>query len=154
MKVAVLSFAAFVVFVANVTVAGGVPTLAQVYVSEGSPASAAARTLSAAVVVGAVPRTAVAAVATVGVWFGADVTVTLAVPLTAPALAVTVNGPFRGSWQGVRRILRCQPWGGEGYDPPPGWEEYVAKHPDAAYRGRRSCDIDHSHPPENPDNPL
>jgi len=45
---------------------------------------------------------------------------------------------------GLLRILRCNPWGGQGYDPPPGWEEYVAKHPDAAYVGRRGCDIDHS----------
>ncbi len=51
--------------------------------------------------------------------------------------AVTINGPFRGAWQGVCRIFRCNPWGGMGYDPPPGWEEYVAKHPDAAYVGRR-----------------
>ncbi len=51
--------------------------------------------------------------------------------------AVTVNGPIRGTWQGIWRICRCNPWGGQGYDPPPGWEEYVAKHPDAAYVGRR-----------------
>ena len=54
--------------------------------------------------------------------------------------AVTVNGPFKGAWQG----LRCNPFGGQGYDPPPGWEEYVAKHPELAYIGRRECDIDHS----------
>lgn len=59
--------------------------------------------------------------------------------------AVRVNGPVRGSLQGVWRILRCNPWGGQGYDPPPGWEEYVAKHPEAAYVGRRPCDIDPSH---------
>lgn len=53
--------------------------------------------------------------------------------------AVTTNGAFRGSMQGLYRILRCNPWGGHGYDPPPGWEEYVAKHPEAAYVGRRSC---------------
>lgn len=58
--------------------------------------------------------------------------------------AVTVNGPLIGSWQGFVRILRCNPWGGQGYDPPPGWEEYVAKHPEAAYKGRRPCDIDGS----------
>lgn len=58
--------------------------------------------------------------------------------------AVTVNGPLKGAWQGGLRILRCNPWGGQGYDPPPGWEEYVAKHPDAAYVGRRECDVDHS----------
>ncbi len=51
--------------------------------------------------------------------------------------AVTVNGPFRGGWQGICRIFRCHPWGGCGYDPPKGWEEFLAKHPDAAYIGRR-----------------
>jgi len=56
--------------------------------------------------------------------------------------AVVVNGPFKGAFQGVWRIFRCNPWGGHGYDPPPGWEEYVAKNPSAAYVGRRPCDID------------
>ena len=51
--------------------------------------------------------------------------------------AVTVNGALRGTCQGIWRICRCNPWGGHGYDPPPGWEEYVEKHPDAAYVGRR-----------------
>lgn len=65
--------------------------------------------------------------------------------------AVTVNGPVRGSWQGICRIFRCNPWGGHGYDPPPGWEEYVAKHPEAAYVGRRSCDLPspHAHPADH-----
>ena len=58
--------------------------------------------------------------------------------------AVTVQGPLKGAALGIWRILRCNPFGGQGYDPPPGWEEYVAKHPDAAYIGRRGCDIDHS----------
>lgn len=52
--------------------------------------------------------------------------------------AVTANGAIRGGLQGILRILRCSPWGGHGYDPPPGWEEYVAKHPDSAYVGRHS----------------
>ncbi len=59
--------------------------------------------------------------------------------------AVVVNGPFKGVLQGVWRIFRCNPWGGQGYDPPPGWEEYVAKNPSAAYVGRRPCDIDEEH---------
>jgi len=54
--------------------------------------------------------------------------------------AVTVHGPIRGSIMGIWRVMRCNPFGGQGYDPPPGWEEYVAKCPSAAYVGRRSRD--------------
>ena len=33
--------------------------------------------------------------------------------------AVELHGPWRGSWFGLCRILRCHPWGGCGYDPVP-----------------------------------
>ena len=33
--------------------------------------------------------------------------------------AVKKYGPIKGGWLGVRRILRCHPWGGHGYDPVP-----------------------------------
>jgi len=33
--------------------------------------------------------------------------------------AVEEHGFFRGAWLGILRILRCQPWGGEGHDPVP-----------------------------------
>ena len=31
--------------------------------------------------------------------------------------AVEMHGAGRGLWFGLKRIARCQPWGGSGYDP-------------------------------------
>ena len=33
--------------------------------------------------------------------------------------AVEVHGAWKGSALGIWRILRCNPWGGRGYDPVP-----------------------------------
>lgn len=33
--------------------------------------------------------------------------------------AIRKHGPFKGLYLAVRRILRCHPWGGSGYDPVP-----------------------------------
>lgn len=33
--------------------------------------------------------------------------------------AIKKYGPFKGLYLAVRRILRCHPWGGSGYDPVP-----------------------------------
>ena len=52
-------------------------------------------------------------------------------PLTPPSCRFTPTcsqyalealrkyGPIKGSWLTVRRLLRCHPWGGSGYDPVP-----------------------------------
>ncbi|MFT5833755.1 MAG: putative membrane protein insertion efficiency factor [Cognaticolwellia sp.] len=33
--------------------------------------------------------------------------------------AIKKYGPFKGGWLGLRRIMRCHPWGGHGHDPVP-----------------------------------
>jgi len=33
--------------------------------------------------------------------------------------AIAAHGAWRGSIMTVRRLLRCHPWGGSGYDPVP-----------------------------------
>lgn len=52
-------------------------------------------------------------------------------PLTPPSCRFTPTcsqyaieaigryGPFKGLYLAVRRVLRCHPWGGSGYDPVP-----------------------------------
>ena len=41
--------------------------------------------------------------------------------------ALIKHGPLKGLWLAVRRILRCHPWGGSGYDPVPRWRGMLAQ---------------------------
>jgi uncharacterized protein len=43
--------------------------------------------------------------------------------------ALAHHGGARGSWLTARRLLRCAPWGGHGYDPVPGVPEPCATTP-------------------------
>lgn len=31
--------------------------------------------------------------------------------------AIKKHGPIKGAWMAIKRIARCHPWGGGGYDP-------------------------------------
>ena len=33
--------------------------------------------------------------------------------------AIKKHGPFKGGWLTIKRVLSCNPWGGNGYDPVP-----------------------------------
>lgn len=33
--------------------------------------------------------------------------------------ALRKHGPIKGTWLAIKRIARCNPWGGSGYDPVP-----------------------------------
>ena len=41
--------------------------------------------------------------------------------------AITRYGPFKGLWLTLKRLGRCHPWGGHGYDPVPPKESGTAK---------------------------
>ncbi|MGD7035919.1 membrane protein insertion efficiency factor YidD [Methylotuvimicrobium buryatense] len=41
--------------------------------------------------------------------------------------AITRHGPFVGLWLTLKRLGRCHPWGGHGYDPVPPKESGTAK---------------------------
>jgi len=41
--------------------------------------------------------------------------------------ALQTHGILKGTWLAVKRIGRCHPWGGSGYDPVPGLEGDVGE---------------------------
>lgn len=42
--------------------------------------------------------------------------------------ALEHHGALRGGWLAIWRILRCNPWGGQGYDPVPGTDPDHDRH--------------------------
>ncbi|NTU76643.1 MAG: membrane protein insertion efficiency factor YidD [Alphaproteobacteria bacterium] len=41
--------------------------------------------------------------------------------------ALQIHGPLKGGWLALKRLSRCHPWGGEGYDPVPKKEAEAKK---------------------------
>ena len=43
--------------------------------------------------------------------------------------ALEIHGAVKGSWLALRRICRCHPWGGTGWDPVPSGGDGVGHRP-------------------------
>ena len=42
--------------------------------------------------------------------------------------AIRRHGAIKGGWLTARRLMRCHPWGGWGYDPVPEGDEHIHGH--------------------------
>lgn len=61
--------------------------------------------------------------------------------------AIWLNGPWRGLWLTLARLLRCHPWGSAGFDPVPDIRQ--ERHPFAPWRyGRWRLSSGHTHASE------
>ena len=51
--------------------------------------------------------------------------------------AILLHGPLKGGWLALRRLARCHPWGGSGFDPVPrpgGGKKACPRSPDSNAR--------------------
>ena len=49
--------------------------------------------------------------------------------------AVLTHGVVRGSWLALKRLARCHPWGGSGFDPVPPCDAHAHRHTTEAHQG-------------------
>ena len=52
--------------------------------------------------------------------------------------AIATHGAVRGAWLALRRMLRCHPWGGSGYDPVPPVRHHASHHHDCHHAAPHS----------------
>ncbi|TDU66638.1 hypothetical protein EI77_03733 [Prosthecobacter fusiformis] len=62
--------------------------------------------------------------------------------------AVEKHGVLQGSWMGTKRILRCNPWGGQGHDPVP---PIVTKGERSSHGHCPECSVQSAPPEVRPD---
>jgi putative membrane protein insertion efficiency factor len=55
------------------------------------------------------------------------------------AEAISRHGAATGGWLALRRVLRCHPWGGSGYDPVPDAAALGRARPHPHLPGAASC---------------
>jgi putative membrane protein insertion efficiency factor len=63
------------------------------------------------------------------------------------AEALELHGVLRGSWLTVKRLLRCHPWGGSGYDPVPEAPERTGSRKSGHKSDSGACRHGHHHLP-------
>ncbi len=68
--------------------------------------------------------------------------------------AVRVHGPLRGGWLALKRLARCHPWGGHGYDPvPPSRTHSCSCTPAGDLQHPSPCCARSDHPPKPAQHP-
>lgn len=52
--------------------------------------------------------------------------------------AIQIHGGLHGSWLAAKRVCRCHPWGGYGYDPVPRPRRFISFQPVDSKQGKLS----------------
>lgn len=56
--------------------------------------------------------------------------------------AIKLHGGLKGGWLAIKRIMKCHPWGGHGFDPVPGMKTKSAELDEAKHKDHPANDVD------------